>query len=516
MPPPLEGDRPGCNPLQSCSALGAKESRVAQLRLHPDRALPAGDDIRAVARRIYQSTKGLPLLCMHGHVEAAVFADDEGFSDPAHLLVVPDHYVTRMLMSQGVPLADLGVPRVDGEAVETDPRQIWRRFCAHWHLFRGTPSRYWLEHEIAEVLKIDIAPGPDTADLLYDLIQARLAEPGFRPRALLDTFNIELISTTDPATSTLDDHARLAAAGFGARVIPTFRPDALTHVNAGGWAGRVRQLQEISGVDTGDYDGFLAALRSRREAFVLAGARATDHGHLTAAAEPLPPAEARRIYREACQGGVSAEAAAAFAGHLLFEMARMSCDDGLVMQIHPGVLRDHDDAIHAAFGSDRGFDIPVTAEFTRALRPMLNAFGRDPNFRLVLFTVDESVYSRELAPIAGVYPSVRLGAPWWFLDSPDGMRRFRELVTETAGFYNTSGFVDDTRAFLSIPARHDLARRIDAGYLARLVVEHRLSEEEAVETAADLAYRLPQQAYAPAGAGAAGRGDAGTEVSGLG
>jgi glucuronate isomerase len=470
---------------------------VAQLRLHPDRALPAGGDIRAVARRIYQATRGLPLLCMHGHVDAAVFADDQRFSDPAHLLVVPDHYVTRMLASQGVRLEQLGIPRTDGREVETDPRQIWRLFCAHWHLFRGTPSRYWLEHEIAEVLQIDIAPGPDTADKLYDLIDARLAKPDFRPRALLDAFNIELISTTDSATSTLDDHARLRAAGLGERVVPTFRPDALTHLGHAGWARQVQRLQELSGVDTGDYDGFIAALRSRRETFALTGARATDHGHLTAAAEPLSDDDSRRIYAEAVQGSVSDSAAAAFAGHMLFEMARMSRDDGLVMQIHPGVLRDHHAATHAAFGSDRGFDIPVTAEFTRALRPMLNAFGHHPNFRLVLFTVDESVYSRELAPIAGGYPSVRLGAPWWFLDSPDGMRRFRELVTETAGFYNTSGFVDDTRAFLSIPARHDLARRIDAGYLARLVVEHRLSEEEAVETATDLAYRLPQQAYAP-------------------
>ncbi|MCW3840758.1 glucuronate isomerase [Micromonospora yasonensis] len=469
---------------------------MAPLRLHPDRALPAGDEIRTVARRIYQATRGLPLVCMHGHVDAAVFADDERFSDPAHLLVVPDHYVTRMLVSQGVSLDQLGVPRLDGGKVETDPRAIWRIFCAHWHLFRGTPSRYWLEHELAEVLKLDVAPGPGTADELYDLIDARLSEPGLRPRALLDAFNIERISTTDSATSTLRDHAALRTAGFGDRVIPTFRPDALTHVGHAGWARQVARLQTLTGIDTDNYEGFLAALRSRREAFVAAGARATDHGHLTAAAEPLSVEEATRIYADASNGGVSTEAAQAFAGHMLFEMARMSCDDGLVMQIHPGVLRDHDPAIHASFGSDRGFDIPIAAEFTRALQPMLTAFGRDPHFRVVLFTVDETVYSRELAPLAGVYPSVRLGAPWWFLDSPDGMRRFRELVTETAGFYNTSGFVDDTRAFLSIPARHDLARRIDAGYLARLVVEHRLPEDEAVETAIDLAYRLPVEAYA--------------------
>ncbi|WP_199734244.1 glucuronate isomerase [Micromonospora musae] len=469
---------------------------MAQLRLHPDRALPADNDIRAVARRIYHSTRELPLLCMHGHVDAAVLADDERFSDPANLLVVPDHYVTRMLVSQGVTLDQLGVPRLDGTVAETDPRAIWRLFCTHWHLFRGTPSRYWLEHEIAEVLKLDLTPGPDTADELYDLIDARLTEPGFRPRTLLDTFNIELIATTDSATSPLHDHARLREAGLGERVVPTFRPDALTHVGHPGWTRQLEHLQQLTGEDTGDYASYLAALRARRAAFVAAGARATDHGHLTAATEPLSPADARRIYTDARHGTVSPDATEAFAGHMLYEMARMSCDDGLVMQIHPGVLRDHDPEIHAEFGSDLGFDIPVAAEFTRSLRPMLNAFGRDPRFRLVLFTVDETVYSRELAPLAGVYPAVRLGAPWWFLDSPDGMRRFRELVTETAGFYNTSGFVDDTRAFLSIPARHDLARRIDAGYLARLVLEHRLTEDEAIETATDLAYRLPREAYA--------------------
>jgi glucuronate isomerase len=472
---------------------------VAPLRLHPDRALPAGEEIRAVARRIYHATRELPLLCMHGHVDAAVLAGDERFSDPAHLLVVPDHYVTRMLVSQGISLDQLGVTRIDGTADEVDPRMIWRTFCDHWHLFRGTPSRYWLEHEIAEVLKLDLMPGPDTADELYDRIDARLAEPGFRPRALLDTFGIELIATTDPATAALDEHARLRAAGYGERVVPTFRPDALTHIGHSGWVRLIESLQALSGVDTGSYDGYLDALRTRRAAFVTAGARATDHGHVSAGASPLSTDEARRVYADALAGSVSPSVVQAFAAHMLFEMARMSCEDGLVMQLHPGVLRDHDQATHAVFGSDRGFDIPVATEFTKALRPLLNAFGHHPAFRLVLFTVDESVYSRELAPLAGVYPSVRLGAPWWFLDSPDGMRRFRELVTETAGFYNTSGFVDDTRAFLSIPARHDLARRVDAGYLARLVIEHRLPEEEAVETAADLAYRLAQQTYARPG-----------------
>ncbi|WP_106178267.1 glucuronate isomerase [Prauserella shujinwangii] len=462
---------------------------------HPDRALPADPGTRSVARRIYERTRALPLVCMHGHVEAQVLADDAPFPDPARLLVVPDHYVTRMLMSQGVPLEELGVPRRDGRPSETDPRRIWRRFCEHWHLFRGTPSRYWLEHELAEVFGITVQPGPETADLIYDELMAALAAPEFRPRALLDRFGIELISTTDSATSDLAHHARLREDGLGDRVIPTFRPDSVVHIGHDGWRKQVEELAALTDVDTSTYDGFLAALRRRRAAFAEAGALATDHGHLGTDTTPLDDSAAAAIYARARDGDATADDAAAFAGHMLFVMAGMSCDDGLVMQLHPGVLRDHHEPTHEAFGSDRGLDIPVGTEFTRGLRPLLREYGHHPNFRLVLYTTDETTYSRELAPLAGGYPSVLLGAPWWFLDSPDGMRRFRELATETAGFYNTSGFVDDTRAFPSIPARHDLARRIDAGYLARLVTEHRLGEDEAIETACDLAYRLPRAAF---------------------
>jgi glucuronate isomerase len=466
------------------------------LTLHPDRALPADPALRGIARTVYSATKDLPLVCMHGHVEAEVLADNHAFPDPAKLLITPDHYVTRMLVSQGVPLEDLGVARLDGAAVEDDPRTIWRRFCAGWRYFRGTPSRYWLEHELVEVFGVDEVPSADSADSIFDAISARLAEPDFRPQQLLDRFRIELISTTDPATATLADHARLRDQGLGRRVIPTFRPDAVVHIDGPDWQHDVESLAEVSGIDTTGYAGYLEALRHQREAFIRAGGLATDHGHLSADSTPLSEAEATRIYHRARAGEVDDADARAFASHMLHVMAQMSCEDGLVMQIHPGVLRNHHSATFAAAGADKGFDIPVATEFTRGLRPLLETFGRDPRFRLILFTVDETVYSRELAPLAGVYPSVRLGAPWWFLDSPDGMRRFRELATETAGFYNTSGFVDDTRAFASIPARHDLARRVDAGYLARLVAEHRLSEPEAVETAVDLAYRLPKESYA--------------------
>ena len=470
---------------------------MPSLVLDPDRALPFPAEQRAVAREVYDAIKDLPLISMHGHVEPEVFAEDRPFADPAQLLIVPDHYVFRMLASQGVEPARLGVPRRDGGPTETDSRAIWRTFCASWRLFRGTPSRYWLEHELVEVFGVDQVPSAETADAIYDTIAACVADPAFRPRALLDRFNIETISTTDAATSTLEHHAALAVDGLGERVLPTFRPDALAYLDRPTWREDVAALAAVSGVDTGTYDGFLEALRARRAAFVEAGARATDHGHLLADTTPMDDGDARALYARTLDGTVpSAAEVTAFAANLLLAMAEMSCEDGLVMQIHPGVLRDHSAQVWSTYGADKGYDIPVATEYTRSLRPMLDRFGTDPAFRVILFTVDETAFSRELAPIAGTYPSVRLGAPWWFLDSPEGMRRFFDTAVETAGFYNLSGFVDDTRAYASIPARHDLFRRVTAGFLARLVLEHRLGLDEAIETAADVAYHLPKRAYA--------------------
>lgn len=465
--------------------------------LNPDRALPAGD-LRPIARDIYSHTAELPLVSMHGHVDAAVFAEDQAFPDPAELLVIPDHYLVRMLVSQGVPVHEMGVRPVEpGSDVvpEADGRKIWRRFCENWHLFRGTPTRYWLEHELVEVFRVTQRPSAETADAIYDEIAGAIARPEFRPRALFDRFNLEILATTDPASSRLKHHASLAGEGWGEKIVPTFRPDPLLHVTRAHWNAQIDELSAVSGVDASDYTGFLAALRQRRRAFVDAGARATDHGHLLADTTELPAEEAARIFAAARRGEATAGEAQAFSGHMLFEMARMSTEDGLVMQLHPGSLRDHDSAVAGVFGPDKGYDIPVATEYTRSLRPVLQAFGHHPGFRFIVFTLDETTFSRELAPLAGVYPAMKLGAPWWFLDSPDGMRRYREAVTETAGFYNTTGFVDDTRAYASIPARHDLARRIDAGYLARLVAEHRIDLDEAVATAVDLAYHLPKAAY---------------------
>ncbi len=466
-------------------------------QLHPDRALPADPVTRPIAREILAATAGLPIVSMHGHVPVEWFARDEAFGDPASLIVVPDHYLVRMLVSQGVPHDALGVPRRDGAPVQADPREIWRTFASHWHLFRGTPTRFWLEHVFVEVFGLSAPLSAATADSSYDEIAARLAEPDFRPLALLDRFGIEVIATTDPADCALGDHAALAARGWGERVVPTFRPDAVLRLDRPDWAASLARLSERAGMQIGSYDDFVAALQARRAAFVAAGARASDHGPRSADTTPLPDEDARRLFRDALRGEVGAAGADAFEAHMLFQMARMACEDHLVMQLHPGVLRDHDPAVLAARGQDVGYDIPQATEYTRALRPLLNAFGHHPGLRLVLFTVDEDTFGRELAPLAGVYPAVRLGAPWWFLDTPDGMRRYREAVTDSAGFYNTTGFVDDTRAFCSIPARHDLFRRIDAGFLARLVAEHRLGLDEAIETAVDTAYRLAKAAYAP-------------------
>ena len=457
------------------------------LTLDDDRLLPPDPGVRGVAREIYAAVRALPIVSMHGHVDAALLAHNLPFPDPAQLLVVPDHYVTRMLVSQGETLDQL---------VTGDPREIWRRFCAGWHLFRGTPSRLWLEHELVAVFGLDVTPSAESADLLYDELSATLRRPAFRPRALFERFELELLATTDSPLSDLAEHLSIIESGWPGVVVPTFRPDALVQINHPDWQADIERLADISGIPTGTYPGYIAALEQRRHHFLRHGARATDHGVFSAGTEPLDAGAASRIYQSALRGRLTPEQCDAFSAHMMFEMARMSRDDGLVMQIHPGVLRNHDPAIQEAFGADRGFDIPVPVDFVHGLRPLLNAFGQDPQFRCIVFTIDETTYSRELAPLAGAYPSLRLGAPWWFLDSPAAMRRFREAVTETAGFYNTSGFVDDTRAFCSIPARHDVARRVDSGYLAELVVRGQLGLDEATETAIDLTVTLPRLAYA--------------------
>ena len=461
----------------------------------PDRLFPAEPALRGLARELYEGVADLPIISPHGHCDPRWFAENARFPNPAELFVVPDHYVFRMLVSQGVPLTDLGVPRVDGGATESDPRLIWRRFAENFHLFRGTPSSMWLNHSFEHVFGIDIPLNADTADTYYDHIDGKLAEEAFRPRALFERFNIEALATTEGALDDLSAHRAIRDSGWDGRVITTYRPDSVIDPEFEGFAENIEKLAEITGEPATTWEGYLAAHRKRRAYFKEFGATASDHGHATARTEDLPQEVAAELFQKALAGTCTGEEADAFRGHMLTEMARMSLDDGLTLQIHAGSWRNHSAPVFAAHGRDKGFDIPMRTDYVGALKPLLDAVGMEPDLTVILFTLDETVYGRELAPLAGAYPALRLGPPWGFFDSAEGIRRFREATTETCGFYNTAGFNDDTRAFCSIPARHDVARRSDCAYLATLVATGRLAEADAPEVAHDLTYGLAKAAY---------------------
>jgi glucuronate isomerase len=469
--------------------------RQAPTLINDDRLFPADPTVRAIARRLYESVRDLPLISPHGHTDPRWYAEDAAFPDPATLFVVPDHYVFRMLYSQGIPLEELGVRPKEGEGTDFDPRAVWRRFAANYHLFRGTPTRVWLDHVFATLFGFTERLSAETADAYYDRISEALATPEFRPRALFKQFNIEVIATTDSPLDPLPHHQALRDSGWDGRVVPAYRPDPVVDPEFEGFRANVEKLGEITGCDTSSWDGYLEAHRNRRAYFKSFGATSADHGHATACTADLSADEAGTLFENMLSGKFDAKEADLFRGQMLTEMAAMSLDDGLVMQLHPGSLRNHNPMIHQRFGRDMGADIPTRTDYVRALKPLLDRFGNEKRLTFILFTLDETSYGRELAPLAGHYPCLRLGPPWWFFDSPGGMRRFRELTTETAGFHNTVGFNDDTRAYLSIPARHDMARRIDCGFLAELVAEHRLDEDEAATVAHDLAHRLAKEAY---------------------
>ncbi len=465
------------------------------LNLHPDRLFPADPSTRAVARRLYATVKDLPIVSPHGHTDPQWFADDAPFANASALFITPDHYVFRMLYSQGVRLEDLGIPRHDGGPIETDARRIWRTFAAHYHVFRGTPTRLWLDHAFNTVFGIEERLTPESADRHFDRINACLAQPDYRPRALFERFNIEVIATTESPLDTLPHHRKIRASGWKGRVVTAYRPDAVSDPEFEGFAGNMAQFGAMTGENTTTWAGYLAAHRNRRAFFKSMGATSTDHGHATAHTSDLDAAESQRLLDRALAGTITAAEAEAFRGQVLTEMAGMSLDDGLVMQIHPGSFRNHNPVVFSRFGRDKGADIPTRTDYVRALRPLLERHGNDPRLTVILFTLDETSYARELAPLAGHYPALKLGPPWWFHDSPEGMQRFREQATETAGFYNTVGFNDDTRAFMSIPARHDVARRMDCRFLATLVVEHKIGEDEAFELAPGLAHDFAKAAY---------------------
>ena len=445
--------------------------------------------MREIARELYRAVASLPIVSPHGHTDASWFALNEPFENATELLLQPDHYLFRMLHSQGVPLEALGI------GAPADPREAWRVFAERYHLFRGTPSRIWLDWVFAEVFGLDVRLDGETADLCFDTITARLERQQFRPRALFERFNIELLATTENPLDTLEHHRAIHDSGWGGRVITAYRPDPVVDPEFEGFQANLDRLAQLTGEDCRTWSGYLAAHRQRRAFFKAMGATSTDHGHPTARTEDLSAGEAEALFGRIVTGDFSSWDAELFRAQALTEMAAMSLDDGLVMQIHPGSFRNHNRALFERLGRDKGADIPMRTDYVHALKPLLDRFGNERDFTLIVFTLDESVYARELAPLAGHYPCLRLGPAWWFHDSPEGMRRFRRMTTETAGFYNTVGFNDDTRAFLSIPARHDVARRIDCGFLAELVAEHRIADWEAAELARALAYDLAKDAY---------------------
>jgi glucuronate isomerase len=459
--------------------------------IHEDRLFPADPTTRKVARALYESVRALPIISPHGHTQAAWFANNQPFPDPAKLFVQPDHYIYRMLYSQGISMEDLEI----GVEHIKDPRNVWRLFASNYHLFRGTPTRLWLDFAFQELFGLTERLSERTSDLYFDTISEKLNTPEFLPRALYERFHMEVLATTDSPLDSLSDHKAIRDSGWNARILPTFRPDSVVDPQFNGFRENIARLGQLNDEDTATWASYLNALRKSRERFRALGATATDHGHPTANTANLSTREATQLFTKILAGNTDPSEQELFRAQMLTEMARMSVEDGLVMQIHPGSARNHNRRLYEKYGRDVGADIPTATNYVDGLRPLLDVVGNEPNLTIILFTLDETTYSRELAPLAGHYPCLRLGPPWWFHDSPEGMTRFREQATETAGFYNTVGFNDDTRAFLSIPARHDVARRIDCAFLARLVTEYRITEQEAFEVAHDLTYKLVKSAY---------------------
>ncbi len=468
---------------------------ASKLILDQDRFFDPNPTVRKIARQLYEGVKNLPIVSPHGHVDPKLFAENKPFPDPTALILIPDHYIFRMLYSQGIQLESLGIPTLDGSPVETDHRKIWQIFGDHYYLFAGTPTGVWLNHEFAEVFGIQEKLNGETAMRIYDQIQEKLQRPEFLPRAMFERFNIEVLTTTDGAADSLEYHQQIRKSGWKGNIIPCFRPDAVVNIAHPSWRQQIEALEQASGLAINNFKHYIAALENRRQFFISMGAVSTDQGVTSPYTHELSPNEVESIFQRALKGTATEADSAQFTAHMLMEMARMSIEDGLVMQIHPGSFRNHNQLVFQKFGPDKGCDIPIQTEYTRNLYELLNKYGNDPRLTLIVFTLDESTYSRELAPLAGHYPAMKLGPAWWFHDSIEGMMRYRQMVTETAGIYNTAGFNDDTRAFPSIPARHDLSRRIDSNFLAGLVARHIIDFEDARKMSRAIAYDLVKEAY---------------------
>ena len=480
----------------TAAAVCEGECRMTQsFLLDENRFFNPEPSVLKIARELYDGVKSLPIVSPHGHVDPRLFSENRPFPDPTELILIPDHYAFRMLYSQGIPMESLGVPTADGTPVETDRRKIWRIFGEHFYLFAGTPTGAWLNHEFASVFGVTEKLTGESAMRIYDRIDEKLKTPEFLPRALFERFGIEVLSTTDAAADTLEPHRAIRKSGWNGKVIPSFRPDAAVNLAVKDWPNQIERLGEAAGIQIGGYPAFIRALESRREFFKSMGAVATDQGVVSPFTHELSQSEADGIFQRALKGQAGPADAESFIAHMLMEMARMSVDDGLVMQIHPGSFRNHNQRVFERFGPDKGCDIPLQTEYTKNLHALLNRFGNDPRLTVIVFTLDETAYSRELAPLAGHYPALKLGPPWWFHDSMEGMTRFRQQVTETAGIYNTAGFNDDTRAFPSIPARHDLSRRMDSNFLAGLAARKVIDMHDARVMSRALAYDLVKKAY---------------------
>jgi glucuronate isomerase len=467
-----------------------------QIKLLENRLFSPDSRQSALAGYLYQRVECLPLICPHGHIDPQIFVDPNySFGTPTSLLLIPDHYIYRMLHSQGIPLAQLGVPGINGKNPRPDDRKIWQIFAEHFYLFRGTPSGFWLNSLLQTLFEVRVKLNGKTAQAVYDQVEARLASLEYTPHRLYERFNIEVLCTTDPATDPLESHRAVHTSGWQGRILPTFRPDGIVDMNNPAWIGNIHALSQASGIDVANYASYIQSIENRRLFFKEMGAVATDHAALTAYTTELSDREAESLFERGLTGKSTPEDASRFMGHMLIMMAQMSIEDGLVMQLHVGSFRDHSPDIYTQFGKDKGADIPVACEFTRNLKPLLDKVGNDPRLGLVLFTLDETAYARELGPLAGLYPALKLGPPWWFHDSPNGIMRYLENVTETAGIYNLAGFNDDTRSFPSILARHDVWRRVCADWLAGLVLRGRIDLDDAEAMVEDLSYNLAKKTY---------------------
>lgn len=463
--------------------------------LHPDRLFPGHEPARSIARALYPAVKDLPIVSPHGHTDPFWFATNGGFASPTALFLTPDHYVLRMLKSRGISYDALGIARKDGKPVQTDGRKAWQLFADNYHLFAGTPSKTWVDHSLHAVFGITEELSSATADSIYDQIDAKLASPDMLPRAILDRFNVEVIATTEFALDPLAHHQSMEKDGYIGRVRTTYRPDDVTDPSRAAIVENLQKFGALTGENIATWSGLISAHRNRREYFRRFGAVATDHGVPTAMTADLPLVEKQALLDKILAGRHDAQDAELFRAQMLTEMALLSVEDGMVMQIHAGSRRNTDPMLMDERGTDLGADIPGPTDYVGGLKALLSRCGNEPNLRLIMFVLDETTYARELAPMAGYWPSLLIGPPWWFHDSPQGIRRYLDQVVETAGFYNLAGFNDDTRALLSIPARHDVWRREVCHFLGTWVAENRLSQSSAQDIAIHLSYQAAKDAY---------------------